>query len=142
MGSVFGAGEAGRVQQGVVGFAAEVFGDCTAGGADGSGFRSGSKGARAGKCAVHALFSGADIAISISAGAVPGGGVLGVAASLLDLRQQAGGEEVERDAGAGAEQTVAGGAGDVERGEADGCRGAGGLFCAAEDVAGRAEQGE
>src|SRR6202011_5187446 len=114
-GSIRGAGQTGAVQQSVVGPAAEVSGSGTAGGAHGSGLRSWREVSRARERALHAVFLGADFTVSISAGALQGNRLSGAAASLLDLREQRGGEEIERDAGPGSEQAVATSAGNADR---------------------------
>src|SRR5437773_5805978 len=75
-------------------------------------------------------------------GAVQSSGNYRTARSLLDLWKQDRRGKAEPDALNGAEQTVARCTGDADRTKADGCDGAGGLFCAAEDLVGRAEQGK
>src|SRR5208282_3424209 len=142
LGSFLGPGEAGAVQQGVVGPAGEIPGRGAAAGAHGSGFRSRREVSRAGECAVHAVFSGADLPVPVSARAMQGSRGGGAAASLLDLREQKGRRKVERHAVHGHKQALAGCDGNDDGAAGSGCHGAGGLFCAAEDVAGRAEQEE
>ena len=69
-------------------------------------------------------------------------GCTDAAESLLDLRQQSGGRSAERDARNGRQPAVAEGARGVDRARANGCDGDSGLLRAAEEVAGRAEQGQ
>src|ERR1700676_3334648 len=136
MGSLLWPGEARGIQQSVVGFAAQIPGDCSAGAAHRSGFRSRREVSRAWKRAVHALFSGAHFAIPVSAGALPRGWILRAAASLLDLWQQGSRRTVEQDALVGRKQAVAGGVGSFNRRETTGCQRAGRLFRATKNVAG------
>src|SRR5438270_6101295 len=95
VGGIFRAGEAGRVQQGVVGFTAEILGCGASGGAYRGGFRSGREGARAGKRALHALFSGPNLTVSVSASVMPASGDTRTTASLLNLQQQDCGQALE-----------------------------------------------
>src|ERR1700724_3020832 len=136
MGSLLRPSEAGGIQQGVVGIGSQIPGSRSAGGAYRSGFRSRCEISRARECAVHSLFSGADFAISVSARALPRGGVLRTAASLLDLWQQGSRRKIEQDALAGREQALAGSAGSFNRRETTGCQRTGRLFRAAENLAG------
>src|SRR5215472_14456321 len=108
VGSVLGAGEAGGLQQGMVGAAKRVSRRRTSGGEDGGGLRSGGKIPRSGQCAVRAIFPGADFAVSVSSRAVQRGGNYRTAAPVLDLREQEGRRKVEPDAFDGAKQAMAG----------------------------------
>src|SRR5215831_12338856 len=98
LGGVQRQGEAGGVQQGVVGAAGKLSGSCTSGGAQRGGFRPGREVSCAGERVVHEVFPGADLPISVSAGAVQDGGIRGAAAPLLDLWKQGSGREAKGDA--------------------------------------------
>src|SRR5580693_6458936 len=122
LGSLLRPSEARGIQQSVVGFAAKISGNRSAGAANGSGFRSRRKISRARECAVYALFSGAHSAIPIPARALSRDRIFRAAASLLDLWQQGGRRTVEQEGLDGRKQAVAGGAGSLDRRETTGCQ--------------------
>src|SRR4029079_10351952 len=134
-------GEAGRLQQGVVGAASEVPGDRPAGAAQRGGLRSRREVPHRRERAVRALFPGAHSPVPVSPLALPDRRQQGAAEPLLDLRQQGSGGAPQYDVGDGGEPPVARGAGGVDRTAADGRDGDPRLLRAAADVAGGAEQG-
>src|SRR5271155_3743343 len=121
--SILGGDQAGGLQQVVVGIETQVSGSDAACRTQRGGFRSGSEISRRGECALHSLFPGGHLSISISSCALQSGGVYWPAVSLLDLWQQGGGRALEEDGGNGAEQAVAGRAGGHWRGARAGCIG-------------------
>ena len=90
-----------RLQQGVVGAAAEVPGRRAADAARRGVLRSGRQVSRAGQHAVHALLPRRHPAVPVPSRAGEGGRLHDAAAPLLDLREQGGRRAAERDAGDG-----------------------------------------
>ncbi len=78
-------------------------------------------------------------AVPVSSCAVQGSRIHRTAPSLLDLRQQGGRRQAREDARNGQQPSVARSAGGAQRRVGDGCDGDSRLFCAAQDVARRAE---
>ncbi len=110
----------GRLQQGVVGFAAEVPGRRAAVGARRRVLRSRREVSRPGQHAVHAVFPGGHPAVPVPSRAVEGGRLHAAAAPVLDLREQGGWTAAQRHAVDGTVAAVAGGARSADRFEADG----------------------
>ena len=90
-----------RLQQGLVGAAAEVPGHPAAGRPPRGRLRSGRQVPRAGQHALHALLPGRHPPVPVPPRPLPGGRLHGPAAPLLDLRQQGGGRAARQDAGDG-----------------------------------------
>ena len=135
-------GAARRLQQGVVGSAAEVSGRCAAVGARRGVLRSGREVSRAGQHAVHALLPRRHPAVPVPSRALEDRRLHDAAASLLDLREQGSGPAAERDAVDGAVAPVAGRARGAHRIAPDGRDGDHRLLRAAQDVARRADEGQ
>src|SRR6185437_71574 len=93
--SLFGRSWAKRLQQSVVGTAREVPGRDGAGAAQRTGLRRWCEVSRAGKHALRSLLPGRDSTVSVPSGVVPRSRVYGTALSVLDLRKQESGREVE-----------------------------------------------
>ncbi len=134
-------GDAGQLQQRMVGAAQQVPGRLGAGRAVGERLRPGREVSRAGEHALHALLPRAHPPVPVLPRALSGGGPHGPPAPVLVLREQGSGREAQRDARARAIQAVARGA-RAAHGHAPDRRGRHGrVLRPAQEVARRAEQG-
>ncbi|CAA9331377.1 MAG: Peptidyl-dipeptidase A precursor, partial [uncultured Gemmatimonadaceae bacterium] len=140
--AVLGGGEAGRLQQVVVGAAEPVPGRGRAGGAQRGRLRRRGQVPRAGQHPVHALLPRAGAPVPAPPRALPRGRLHGPAQPLLHLRQQGRGRQARDDARGGAEPPLAGDAPRRHRRAPHGRRRDARVLRPAQEVARRAEQGE